>query len=54
MVPYIIRKEVPIMGNPGVITEQAYPAGQGGFKPLSEQEREMLEQQKQQKGTASK
>lgn len=40
------------MATPGVITEQAFPAGKGGFRPLSEAERKDLE--KQQKDNASK
>lgn len=42
------------MANPGVITEQGYPAGQFGFTPVSEQEAKAIEEAFKQKEESKK
>ena len=42
------------MANPGVITEQGYPAGQFGFNPVSEQEAKAIEESMKNKNEPKK
>lgn len=39
--------------NYGLVTEQGYPAGQFGFKPVSEETRKQIEESEKNKSTSN-